>query len=160
MNLNSVTLWGFVATLVLTTVMASSEGLGVSRISLPLMVGSIFTGNRGVANIVGFFAHLVFGWSFALVYALIFESWGRATWWSGALLGVFHGLIVLVGFMPLLPYIHPRMASEYQGPEPTRALEPPGFLGLNYGRRTPLITLLAHLIYGTIIGAFYHLARH
>jgi hypothetical protein len=50
------------------------------------------------------------------------------------------------------------MASEQRGPEPTRQLEPPGFMALNYGRRTPLLTLLAHLVYGAIIGAFYRLA--
>jgi hypothetical protein len=50
------------------------------------------------------------------------------------------------------------MASEQRGPEPTRELEPPGFMALNYGRQTPLITILAHLVYGGILGAFYQLA--
>jgi hypothetical protein len=50
------------------------------------------------------------------------------------------------------------MASEYQGPEPTRNLEPPGFLALNYGRRTPIFSLVAHTVYGIILGAFYHLS--
>jgi hypothetical protein len=62
---------------------------------------------------------------------------------------------VVVALLPLLPGLHPRMASEHRGPEPTRALEPPGFLGLNYGHRTPLIALLAHVMYGAILGAFY-----
>jgi hypothetical protein len=30
-------------------------------------------------------------------------------------------------------------------------------MALNYGRRTPLIALLAHVVYGSILGAFYHL---
>jgi hypothetical protein len=47
------------------------------------------------------------------------------------------------------------MASEDQGPEPTRNLEPPGFLALNYGRRTPLAAMLAHLVYGAVLGGFY-----
>ncbi|MDA8164521.1 MAG: hypothetical protein M0017_05760 [Desulfobacteraceae bacterium] len=34
-------------------------------------------------------------------------------------------------------------------------LEPPGFLCLNYGRRTPLTTLFAYLVFGLIMGAFY-----
>jgi hypothetical protein len=50
------------------------------------------------------------------------------------------------------------MASEQSGPEPTRMLEPPGFLASHYGRRTPLLVLLAHLVYGVIIGGFYQLA--
>jgi hypothetical protein len=66
---------------------------------------------------------------------------------------------VLVTVMPLLPGLHPRMASEQRGPTPTRQLEPPGFLALNYGYRTPLSVLLAHLAYGTILGTFYEVKR-
>lgn len=62
-----------------------------------------------------------------------------------------------IGDYALIGDIHPRMASETTGPEPTRALEPPGFLTLNYGRRTPSITLIAHVAYGVILGAFYAL---
>jgi hypothetical protein len=64
---------------------------------------------------------------------------------------------VLVVAMPALLAMHPRMANEQQGPTPTRQLEPPGFLALNYGRRTPLSLILAHLVYGGILGAFYRL---
>lgn len=52
----------------------------------------------------------------------------------------------------------PRMATESQGPPPTRMLEPPGFMGLHYGRRTPLTALAAHVIFGVILGSFYKLA--
>lgn len=158
MNWPSVMLWGFVATLILTTVMSVSHGLGLSRMSIPFMLGTMFTPDRNRAPFIGFMVHLMNGWLFALLYALVFESWGRAEWWLGAGIGLAHALIVLLALMPLLPGLHPRMASEYQGPEPTRNLEPPGFLALNYGRRTPLISILAHVLYGAILGAFYHLA--
>jgi hypothetical protein len=54
-----------------------------------------------------------------------------------------------------MPSLHPRMASEQKGPTVTRQLEPPGFLALNYGYQTPASVLLAHLIYGAILGMFY-----
>jgi len=157
-NVASAALWGFLATLLFTTVMEGSRGLGLSRMSLPFMVGVAVTPDRSRARLYGFLLHVVVGWAFALAYALVFESVGRATWWLGAGLGAAHGLVVLVVMMPLLPGLHPRMASEEQGPDPTRALEPPGFLGLNYGRRTPLVTLVAHVLYGVVLGGFYHLA--
>ncbi len=69
------------------------------------------------------------------------------------------GLFVLVAGVPLLPGLHPRMASEERGPTPTRQLEPPGFMALNYGMRTPVSVLIAHLLYGRIVGAFYHRNR-
>jgi hypothetical protein len=158
MNLGSILLWGFVATIVVTTIMQGGQGLGLSRMSLPFMLGTMFTANRDRAAMVGFLAHLLMGWLFAFLYALAFESWHRATWWLGAGIGLVHGLAVLVVLMPVLPGFHPRMASEQSGPEPTRMLEPPGFLALHYGRRTPLLVLCAHLVYGAIIGGFYRLA--
>ena len=157
MNWGSSALWGFVGTVVLTGLMSASQGLGLSRMSLPYMLGTMFTPDRDRAKLVGFGVHLVNGWWLALVYAAAFQSWRRATWWLGALTGLVHGLFVLLVVMPLLPGLHPRMASEQRGPEPTRQLEPPGFLALNYGRRTPLSVLLAHLVYGAILGAFYRL---
>jgi hypothetical protein len=160
MNLESILLWGFVATIVLTTIMQGGQSLGLSRMSLPFIVGTMFTPSRDRAALVGFLVHLLNGGLFALLYALAFESWHRATWWLGAGIGLVHGLAVLVALMPVLPGFHPRMASEQRGPEPTRELEPPGFMALNYGRRTPLLALLAHLVYGAIIGGFYHLAEH
>ena len=34
-----------------------------------------------------------------------------------------------------------------------RRLQPPGFLALNYGYRTPLTTIAAHALYGLVLGA-------
>jgi hypothetical protein len=159
MNLRSSGLWGFVGTVVLTGIMSASQRLGLTRMSLPFMLGTMFTPDRDRAQVIGFFVHLLNGWWLALVYAAAFQSWRRATWWLGALVGLVHGLFVLTTIMPLLPGAHPRMASERQGPTPTRQLEPPGFMGLNYGGRTPVTVLIAHLIYGGIQGAFYRMKR-
>ncbi len=158
MNLDSALLWGFVATLLLTTLMSASQGLGLSRMSIPFILGTMFTSDRDRAPFVGFVAHLMNGWVFAFLYALILESLGRTGWWLGAVLGALHGIAVLVAVMPIIPGVHPRMATENQGPEPTRALEPPGFMALNYGRQTPAIALVAHVVYGLILGGFYVLA--
>lgn len=157
-NIASVLLWGFVATVVLTTLMAAAQGLGLSRMSLPLMLGTLFTPDYRRALLFGFALHFLNGWLFAFFYAFVFEDWGHATWWLGAGVGFAHGTVVLIALMPILPAIHPRMASESRGPEPTKALEPPGFLALHYGRQTPAVTLLAHIVYGGILGGFYRLA--
>lgn len=155
MNWRSWLLWGFVATLSLTTVLAGSQGLRLTRMNIPYMLGTIFTPNGDRAKLIGFGVHLLNGWLFSLVYVAAFHSWGRATWWAGAAIGVVQAAFVLTVGMRLLPGLHPRMASEQKGPTVTRQLEPPGFLALNYGYQTPASVLLAHLIYGTILGMFY-----
>lgn len=44
--------------------------------------------------------------------------------------------------------------SERGGPRLDAVLEPPGPLALNYGRETPIVTLVAPIIYGASLGAF------
>jgi uncharacterized membrane protein YagU involved in acid resistance len=138
--------------------MAGTQSLGVTRMSLPFMLGTMFTPDRDRARLIGFAVHLANGWWLAIIYAAAFESWGRADWWLGAAIGLVHALFVLSAAMPLLPSFHPRMASEQHGPTATRQLQPPGFLALNYGHRTPISVILAHLIYGGILGGFYQVA--
>jgi hypothetical protein len=157
MNWGEFLLWGFVATSVLTIIMTGSTGLGLTRINLPFMLGTLFTADRDKAKLAGFFVHLVDGWLFALLYIAAFQSMHAASWWRGGIIGAIHAMFVLTVGMVLLPGLHPRMASERHGPDVAPALEPPGFLALNYGVRTPISVFLAHVIYGMILGAFYHL---
>ena len=157
MNWSSWLLWGFLSTIVLTTISSATQGLGLTRMNLPYMLGTIFTPNRDRAKLCGFFLHLAMGWAVSLIYVLIFQSIGAAGWWRGAVIGVVHALFVLIVLVALMPGLHPRMASEQHGPEAHNILEPPGFLALNYGTRTPVAVLLSHILFGTILGAFYHL---
>lgn len=158
MNWGSGLLWGFVATVVLTGLMAGSQALGMTRMNLPYMLGTMLSGNRDRAKLAGIAVHAVNGWVFALIYAAAFQSWGRATWWLGGATGLVHALFVLTAGMWFLPAMHPRMAGQEDGPTPTRQLEPPGFLALHYGERTPVSVIVAHLAYGAILGGFYQLA--
>jgi hypothetical protein len=150
--------WGFVATLVMTTVIQGAQGLGLTRLSLPFLVGTFFTGDRRRAVIMGFALYLAGGWIFAFLYFLLFTSLGVYTWWVGVATGLLHGLVLLVAALPLLPYVHPRMASEYDGASTIKQLEPPGFMALNYGGGTPLTTLVAQALYGGVLGGFPQLS--
>jgi hypothetical protein len=155
MNILDVLLWGLLATGLLTTLLRASHALHFTRMDVPFLLGTIVTSNRDRAKVIGFIIHFFNGWWMALLYAAFFHGFGRATWWLGALMGLAHAAFVLVVVLPLLPGAHPRMASEYQGPDPTRLLEPPGFLAMNYGYQTPLATIVAHVAYGMILGGFY-----
>ena len=152
-NLDQVLLWALVATAMMTTVLQGSQGLGLSRLSLPFLFGAVVTADRGWAVLVGSMMYLAGGWLFAVLYFLLFASLGRATWWLGAAMGTLHGLFLLVS-LPAMAQLHPRVASEYDAPASEPKLEPPGFMGLNYGYQTPLTTLLAQAVYGAVLGAF------
>ena len=155
MSWGSWLLWGFVATLLLTGVLVACQELRLTRINLPYLLGTMVTPERSRAKVVGALMHFVNGFLFSLLYVAAFESWGAASWWRGAGIGLVHALLVLVLGMPLLPGLHPRMASEQEGPTVVRQLEPPGFLSRHYGTRTPVSILLAHAVFGAVLGAFY-----
>jgi len=127
----------------------------MTRMNIPYLLGTIFTPDRDRAKLIGFFLHFANGWLFSLVYVAAFQILHKATWWLGAIIGLVQAIFVLTMTLPVLPALHPRMADEQYGPTVVRQLEPPGFLGLHYGIRTPISVLVAHTIFGIILGAFY-----
>ena len=125
---------------------------------LPFLLGTAFTGDRARAKALGYLLHLVAGEVFALVYYAIFAAIDTSGWLLGALFGLLHGIVSATALVNiLLPVVHPRMGSTLSAAD-SPLLEPPGFMMLNYGRRTPLATIVAHVAYGTIVGGFISLA--
>ena len=145
---------GFIGTLVLTTIVRAAAELGVTRMDLAFLLGTIVTENRRKAKAIGYGLHFLLGLVFALMYVEFFELVGRSSWWVGALLGALQAVFtatVLVN--ELLPVVHPRMATTDSAANRYALIEPPGFLMRNYGRNTFLVMLAAHVAYGWIIGA-------
>jgi hypothetical protein len=145
-------IFGLIATAALTALMTGAQLAGLTRLDIPLMLGTIAVADPDRARVAGFFIHLVNGQAFALGYAAVFAALEEATWWSGAMLGALHGAVALLVIVPMLPGIHPHMASERAGLAAGAVVEPPGLMALNYGRETPLVTMLAHLAYGVALG--------
>jgi hypothetical protein len=146
---------GFAGTLVLTTALRAGNELGLTRMDLPFLLGTAFSGDRTRAKALGYVLHFLAGVGFALGYYLIFLAIGNSGWWLGAIFGLVHGLFsgtALVNI--LLPLIHPRMGTPSTAAPSVALLEPPGFMMLNYGARTPLVMLLAHVAYGAVVGGF------
>ena len=158
MNWSSWLLWGFASTVVLTSILADSQGIGMTRMNIPYLLGTIFTPDRDRAKFIGIFLHFLNGWIFSLIYVAAFQVLGRSTWWFGGLIGVVQAIFVLAVALPALPALHPRIANEQYGPTVVRQLEPPGFLGLHYGIRTPISVVIAHVVFGVLLGAFYSMA--
>jgi len=146
---------GFVGTLVLTTALRTANELGLTRVDLPFLLGTAFTGDRARAKAVGYLLHLAAGEMFALIYYAIFTAIDTSGWLLGALLGLLHGIVSATALVNiLLPAVHPRMGSTLSAANSNPVLEPPGFLLRNYGRGTPIATLVAHVAYGAIVGGF------
>ena len=154
------TIWGALAggavgTIVFTSGLRIAQELGWTRMDLPLLLGTVFTDRRRTASVLGYVIHFSNGLVFALAYYAVFRAVDQAGWLFGAALGLVHsglagGALVTV----LLPAVHPRMGTPWSDAEETPLLEPPGFMLVNYGRRTAVWTLVVHIAYGAIVGGF------
>ena len=91
--------FGVVATVLLTSVLVGAQLAGLTRLDIPLMLG-----------------HLAMDQFFALFYAAAFAELGRSGWGLGASFGVVHAAVAGAVLVPLLPTIHPRLATERAGP--------------------------------------------
>jgi hypothetical protein len=144
---------GFVGTLVMTTIIKTATELGMTRMDLALLLGTAVTENRRKARAFGYIFHFILGVLFAEAYGEFFQIIGRSSWTIGALLGALQAIFtatVLVNV--LLPAVHPRIATSDTAANEIALIEPPGFLMLNYGRPTFLVTLAAHLAFGACVG--------
>ena len=150
---------GFAGTLVLTTALRAASELRLTRIDLPFLLGTMLTTDRRLAKALGYVAHFGFGFLFALGYYALFRAVDHAGWLLGAAFGLAHGLFAGTALVNvLLPVVHPRMGSPLTAAGSSPLLESPGFLMLNYGHSTPIVSLLAHIAYGAIVGGFVALA--
>ena len=151
---------GFLGTLVFTTIMRAASELRLTRMDLPFLLGTALTTDRSRAKALGYLAHFAFGLLFALGYFALFSAIDRDGWLLGAFLGLLHGLFAGTALVNiLLPTVHPHMGTVLSAAGDSPLLEPPGFLLRNYGRATPVVTLVAHVAYGALVGGCIALAR-
>lgn len=144
---------GVVGTLAMTTIVKAAAETAITRMDLPLLLGTVVSVNRRKARAIGYVMHFVLGVLFAEAYGGLFAILGHGSWRLGALVGALHAIFtatVLIGV--LLPVVHPRMATPDTAANAITLIEPPGFLMLNYGRNTFLVTLAAHVVYGALVG--------
>ena len=155
------TLWGalaggFVGTIVLTSGLRVAQELGWTRMDIPLLLGTVFTDDRDRATVIGVCDPLP---ERAPVRARLLRDLprgrpGRVALRRGARASSTPRFAGGVLVTLLLPAVHPRMGTPWSDAEETPLLEPPGFLLVNYGRRTALWTLIGHVAYGAIVGGF------
>ncbi|MBI4493545.1 MAG: hypothetical protein HY690_12215 [Chloroflexi bacterium] len=139
-----VVLAGLAGTVGLTLLMLLATAAGVARLNFPMLLGSMFTRPGAAALGIGLLWHFANGVVFAALYALALGALAvEPSWSSGLALGAVHTVVagLLVG---LLGSVHPRIR---QGQMPA-----PRFFGTRYGARGVLVLLVAHLVYGAIVG--------
>ena len=145
-------LFGLLATTALTAVMITAQLAGLTRLDLPLVLGTLVTEDPDRARVAGFFIHLAVGQGFALGYAATLRAARPRHLVARRAARAAARRRRADGAPAAAAGVHPRMASHRAGPASTAVLEPPGLLALNYGIQTPAVAIVAHLVYGAVLG--------
>ena len=64
---------GVIGTVILTSALRIAQAAGWTRMDIPLLLGTMFTDDRGRASAIGYVLHFLNGLLFALAYYAIFR---------------------------------------------------------------------------------------
>jgi hypothetical protein len=141
-------LWaGFSATIAVTWLAFVARRFGWTRLSPVRVLGCFFASNAdGVGSrLIGTLLHFAAGGIvLPLIYGVIFELTGQAEIPFGLALGALHGIIAGLA----LPLITSQAHC-------TGVPRDPGIFGWRLGLATPPGLLLAHALYGGVLGYVY-----
>lgn len=135
---------GFVATAAMTALMYLAPMMGLPKMDIGTMLGTMFLGSPSPAFWLGLMIHFVMGTVlFPATYALALRPGS-----GGTGRGVAFGLVLWAAanfmVMPMMGFIHPMVKSGM--------IPGPGFLMLNMGVMAPIGSLVGHLVYGALLG--------
>jgi len=146
MNILNAVIAGVVASLVFSMVLALAPKMGMPKMDIVSLLGSMFSAKSNQA--LGWMMHVVMGAVFALIYAFLWSlGIGTATWVGGLIFGVVQWLVVgmVMGMMPML---HVGIKSG--------AIEAPGLWMTNNGGLMAFLGgLIGHVIFGIVIALVY-----
>ena len=137
MNFLAAVVAGLVGTLIMTMIMKMAPKMGMPKMDIIGMLGSMFTDDTGSAKKMGLFLHLMMGVVFAIIYALLWQAGiGSISWVWGLIFGFVHALVIAV-MLPIVMRMHPR---------------PPAMEG---GIMTIMGLIIGHLAFGLVTVLVY-----
>lgn len=144
---------GVLGGLAFLVVVTMGRAIGMTRMNFLEVLGTMLAPNAksGTVYGLGLMAHLMASAAFGLLHAgllhaLDVTSVGQAAAWDLAI-GTVHGVIVLMVLPMILTAMHPLVRKQ--------AMEIPGVALTGFGRGTPVGSLMAHVVFGLVVGAVY-----
>lgn len=141
-------IWGIVATAAFTLFSIMGKAMGMTRMDLLDLLGSMFVpAGTSASRALGAVIHHVNGALLAIAwaYGVALLAW-PANWWTGLLWGIVLWVLALI-LMSSIGAVHPAIRRGEQ--------DDPGPAAMNFGRMTPLGSLLGHAVYGLVLGWLY-----
>ena len=140
--------WGVVAAAVMSLFMIMGNRMGMTRMDLFDLLGSMIApAHTSRSRGIGAMVHLMDGALLAVAwaYGAALGGW-QANWESGLVWGIVLWMLALL-MMSNIGAVHPAIRSGQE--------EDPGTVAMNFGKMTPMGSLLSHLIYGAVLGLLY-----
>lgn len=144
---------GLIGAIAMLMVIYGGRAMGMTRMDLLYKLGTMMgpRASRGQAYLVGMMLHLMMGAMFGLVHAGVLVGLTPATVGAAvgldAVIGLVHGMGVVVVMPLLLNSVHPLVASG--------DIEAPGTALVGFGTMTPMGVVMAHLVFGLVTGGLY-----
>ena len=143
---------GFLATLVITTVMLLLLWFGVAQVDLPIWVSRLFVSDPVKVQAVGLGIHLTMGLAFAWVFALVEPQLRFSPSQNGLIFGVVLWAMVQAIGVPTLSAV----AALIRADDSVFA----GWFASRLGVGAAMASLVAHLAYGVSLGVVYGRQRN
>lgn len=140
--------WGVIATLAFAAFGAMGRSMGMTRLNVADLLGSLMAGaHTAKAKAIGLFMHAMNGAMLAVAwaYGVALMGW-PANWATGLVWGVVLWLLALL-MLSTMGAVHPAIRRGEQ--------DDPGPAATNFGKMTPVGSLLGHLVYGLVLGLAY-----
>lgn len=146
MNVVAAVLAGIVGTAVISVIMALAPRMGMPKMAIWEMLGSMFNPQGNTA--LGWAVHFMMGIVFAIVYAAFWAAGiGSSSAASGALFGTVHWMIVGL-MMGVIPILHAGIRAG--------TVQAPGVYMLKNGGLMAFMGGLAgHVVYGVVVAVVY-----
>ena len=147
MNILGAIIAGLVGTVAISVVMAMAPMMGMPKMDIVGMLGTMFgKPNRPM----GWVMHFMIGAIFVLIYSFFWSvGVGNATWASGLIFGGAHWLVVGI-VMGMIPIMHVGIKSG--------EVKAPGLWMTNNGGMVAFMGgLIGHLVFGVVVVLVYNL---
>lgn len=139
---------GAAATLAFALFGAMGRKMGMTRLDVTDLLGSLVARpHSNPAKTIGLLMHMMNGALLAIAWAYgVALVGGPANWLTGLVWGILLWPLALL-MLSTMGAVHPAIRRGEQ--------DDPGVAATNFGKMTPVGSLLGHMVYGVVLGAAY-----